>query len=172
MVWTRGQGMLARLVTAGLAISAAADVLIGHAFLSGLVLFLAAHLLYTAAFVADERALRPLRAIPFVLYGTGMFALLFPGLGGLAVPVAVYVLAILTMMWRAAARVRLGSRPAWYGLSGAVLFGLSDSLLALDRFRGPVSGAGFAVMLLYWAGQLGIAISALPLSGPRSRATS
>lgn len=160
VVWARGEGTLARLVTAGLAISAVADVAIGFAFLPGLVLFLAAHLLYTAAFVTAERALRPLRALPFALYGTGMYAFLLPGLGGLAVPVAGYVVAILTMMWRAAARVRSGDRAAWFGLAGALLFGCSDSLLALDRFRGPLSGVGSAIMLTYWAGQLGIALSA------------
>lgn len=159
VVSMRGQGTLARLVTLGLAISAVADVVIGFAFLPGLALFLAAHLLYTAAFVTAERALRPLRALPFALYGVFMYALLFPGLGGLAVPVAGYVVAILTMMWRAAARVRAGDRAAWFGLAGALLFGCSDSLLAIDRFRGPLSGVDYAIMLSYWAGQLGIALS-------------
>jgi len=59
---------------------------------------------------------------------------------------------------RAAARVRAGDRAAWFGLAGALLFGCSDSLLALDRFRGPLSGVDYAIMLSYWAGQLGIAL--------------
>jgi uncharacterized membrane protein YhhN len=41
-----------------------------------------------------------------------------------------------------------------------VLFGLSDTLIAVDRFRAPMPGAGYAIILLYWAGQTGIAASA------------
>lgn len=167
LVSTRGRGRLARLITVGLLLSAVADVAIGLSFLAGLTLFLAAHVLYIAAFVADERALRPLRAVPFLLYGAVMYTWLLPRLGGLAVPVAAYVAAILAMMWRAAARVRGGDRAAWFGLTGALLFGCSDSLLGLDRFRGPLAGAGPLVMFTYWAGQLGIALSALsPRGGP------
>ena len=45
-------------------------------------------------------------------------------------------------------------------LVGAVLFMLSDTLLALNKFGEPIAGAGYAVILLYWFGQLGIAASA------------
>jgi alkenylglycerophosphocholine/alkenylglycerophosphoethanolamine hydrolase len=51
---------------------------------------------------------------------------------------------------------------------GAVLFGLSDTLIAIDRFHAPFPGARYAIILLYWAGQAGIAASARP--APRSRA--
>jgi uncharacterized membrane protein YhhN len=44
---------------------------------------------------------------------------------------------------------------------GAVLFGLSDTLIAIDRFRTPFPGAPYAIIILYWAGQAGIAASAL-----------
>ena len=65
------------------------------------------------------------------------------------------------MMWRAAARVRPGERAGWMALAGALSFGLSDTLLALHRFRAPVPGAWYLVILTYWAGQLGIAASAV-----------
>lgn len=158
---SRGQGWLGRLVAAGLAVSAGADVVIERSFVAGLAIFLCAHLVYVAAFVADERSLRPLRALPFVVYGAGMYALLRPRLGEMALPVAVYVAAITAMLWRAAARVRPGERSGWYALAGALVFGLSDTLLALHRFRAPVPGAAYAVILTYWAGQLGIAASAV-----------
>jgi uncharacterized membrane protein YhhN len=65
------------------------------------------------------------------------------------------------MMWRAAAR--WGDHPgATAALLGAILFGLSDTLIAIDRFRAPIPGApAFAIIVLYWAGQAGIAASAL-----------
>ncbi|HET6896715.1 MAG TPA: lysoplasmalogenase family protein [Vicinamibacteria bacterium] len=44
---------------------------------------------------------------------------------------------------------------------GAVLFGLSDTLIAIGRFRASLpGGALLAIILLYWAGQAGIAASA------------
>ena len=79
----------------------------------------------------------------------------------LAAPVGLYALAIAAMMWRAAARVRPGERAGWIALAGALCFGLSDTLLAIHRFRSPVPGASYAIMLTYWAGQLGIAASAV-----------
>jgi alkenylglycerophosphocholine hydrolase len=161
-IWVgrEGRGRLGRLVAAGLAVSAVADVVIEWSFLAGLALFLAAHLVYVAAFVADERSPRLLRALPFAAYGVLMFRVLGPGLGTLAWPVALYALAIASMMWRAAARVRPDDRAGWIGLAGALAFGVSDTLLALHRFHAPIA-APLAIIITYWAAQLGIAASAV-----------
>jgi uncharacterized membrane protein YhhN len=61
------------------------------------------------------------------------------------------------MMWRATAASLETGR--WDAMIGAVLFGLSDSLIALDRFRAPVPGARWLIMASYWAGQFCIARS-------------
>jgi len=76
------------------------------------------------------------------------------------------------MVWRAAARVGQCGAPRpgeWAALAGAILFALSDTLIALDRFHTRIPGASFAIILLYWAGQAGIAMSAATggLGGPR-----
>jgi uncharacterized membrane protein YhhN len=150
----------ATAVAAGLVLSALGDVLLevpGH-FVAGLATFLCAHLAYTAAFVRDERRRRLGRAVPFAVWLLAAFLWLRPGLGDLTVPVVVYMLAIGTMMWRAAAR--WGAHPgAPAALVGAILFGLSDTLIAIDRFRTPRPGSPYAIILLYWAGQAGIAAS-------------
>ena len=154
-----GDGWLGRLAAVGLTVSAVADFVIEWAFLGGLALFLAAHVLYVAAFVADERRARPLRALPFAAYAAAMYVVLAPGLGTLAIPIGLYSLAIAAMMWRAAARVRAGERAGWIAVAGALCFGLSDTLLALHRFRWPLTGASYLIMLTYWGGQFGIAAS-------------
>lgn len=87
------------------------------------------------------------------------------------------------MLWRVAARIGHRGAPTrgeWAALGGAILFALSDSLIALDRFfrscgmdphsltereccalpGSPIPAANVPIMLLYWAGQLGIASSA------------
>jgi uncharacterized membrane protein YhhN len=137
-----------------------ADVVIEWSFLGGLGLFLAAHLLYIGAFIGDARRARPLLAVPFAAYAAAMHRFLAPGLGALALPVAAYALVIAAMMWRAAARVRAGERAGWIALLGALCFGLSDTLLALHRFHAPIAFPS-AIILTYWAGQLGIAASAV-----------
>ena len=148
-------------VAGGLILSALGDVLLevpGH-FVAGLATFLCAHLAYTAGFVRDERRLRLGRAVPFAVWLLAAFLWVRPGLGDMTVPVVVYMLAIGAMMWRAAAR--WGAHPgAASALVGAALFGLSDTLIAIDRFRAPIPGARYAIILLYWAGQTGIAASA------------
>ena len=150
-------------LAAGLALSLAGDVLIERSFVAGLAAFLLAHVAYAMAFLAETRRPLLLRAVPIAAYGAGMTALLWPRLGDLRLPVLAYVLAICTMVWRAAARVGHTGAPRpgeWAALAGAVLFALSDTVIALDRFHSPIAGAQLPIILLYWAGQAGIALSA------------
>lgn len=159
-----------RLVASGLGLSAAGDTLLelGH-FLPGLVAFLLAHVAYVAGFVASDRRPALARAIPFAAWGVAVLAVLWPGLGPMAGPVSLYVVVICTMMWRAAARLggATPARAAGLGLAGALCFAASDTLIALDRFHAPVSGARWPIMLLYWLGQWGLAASAVLACRPR-----
>lgn len=159
-VFREGEGLLGRLTALGLAVSAGGDLAIEWVFVAGLALFLAAHLAYVTAFVADERRACLVRAIPFAAYAAAMYGYLAPGLGTLAAPVGAYALTISVMMWRAAARVRPSEHAGWIALAGALSFGLSDTLLALHRFHAPIAFPA-AIILSYWAGQLGIAASAV-----------
>jgi alkenylglycerophosphocholine/alkenylglycerophosphoethanolamine hydrolase len=163
-VITSGRGVFRRGVLVGLLCSAGGDVLLDRGlFLPGLGAFFAAHVAYVIAFVSDSRTPALLRALPFAGWGALLFARIRPGLGALTVPVVFYVAAICTMMWRAAARVGPGPGPrgARAGLVGAVSFGLSDSLIAWDRFFAPIPRVSVPIMLLYWLGQAGIAIAAI-----------
>ncbi len=160
-----------RLVAAGLVASAAGDVLLEWGtFLPGLLAFLVAHVAYIAAFVARERRPALLRALPFAAWGVAAFGHMRAGLGALALPVAAYVAIITAMMWRAAARVgspHVPRQAALLGLAGALCFGASDTVLAIDRFAEPVPSARWLVMVLYWLGQWGIAGSAV-VAGSRA----
>jgi uncharacterized membrane protein YhhN len=153
------------LTAGGLVFSALGDGLLEIGFfLPGLFAFLAAHLMYIAAFVAAERRPALGRAVPFLAWGTGALLLLRPGLGSMAAPVTAYVVVVCSMMWRAAARIGSRGTPALaaaLGLAGAVAFGASDTLIAFDRFADPIPGSAWLIMLLYWLGQCGIAASAV-----------
>jgi len=150
-------------LAAGLALSLAGDVFIEWSFVAGLAAFLLAHIASTAAFLADTKRPHLLRAVPIAAYGAAMTAFLWGGLGEMRPAVMAYVIAICTMVWRAAARVGQSGVPRpgeWAALAGAMLFALSDTLIAFDRFHNPIPHAQIPIILLYWAGQAGIAASA------------
>ncbi|MFY2558107.1 lysoplasmalogenase [Corallococcus terminator] len=156
----------ARWVFAGLGLSLLGDVLLDAGpgmFLPGLGAFLLAHVSYTAAYLTVTRGLQWVRALPFLLLALSASVLLWPSLGAMALPVTAYVVVICTMAWRAAALQgasglsRLEQRAAF---AGALLFAASDGLLAIKLFVRPLPGASYAIMLLYWAAQLSIALSA------------
>lgn len=158
----------ARWIAAGLALSAVGDVALEirgdpSFFLAGMLAFAMAHAAYVGGFLAVSKAPRFALLLPFGLWGMGLFAFIRPGLGPMAAPVAVYALLLVAMMWRATA----AGAPA--AAIGALLFGLSDSLIAIDRFHAPVPGARWLIMALYWAGQYGIARSVAGASSTASR---
>jgi alkenylglycerophosphocholine/alkenylglycerophosphoethanolamine hydrolase len=163
------RGPLRWFTAAGLGLSAIGDGLLENGlFLPGLLAFLGAHLAYVASFLASDRRPALGRAAPFLAWGVAALAFLWPGLGAMAAPVTAYVAVIGTMMWRAAARVGSPRTPALsaaLGLAGAVAFGASDTLIAVDRFAMPIPGAAWPIMLLYWLGQCGIAASAVAACG-------
>jgi len=152
------------LVSAGLAFSVAGDVFLmlpGDYFVFGLVCFLVAHVFYATAFALARNSGFGLQyAIPFAVYGIVSLTYLWPRLAMLELPVVVYVAVILIMGWQAVATWAATRRPnALVAAAGAVAFIASDSLLALDRFRGHFSGAHIAVMATYYVAQWLIASS-------------
>ena len=155
----------ASLILAGLIFSLAGDVLLeisDDLFVPGLLAFLIGHVWYIAAFISATRQLKLMRALPFTAWVIIAYLILLPNLKDMAVPVAAYVIAIGVMMWRASARVGAGGRTSpdqWAALIGAILFGLSDTVLALDKFNALSIGPSFTVIVLYWLGQLGMALS-------------
>ena len=152
--WPRGAR---RFVAAGLLACVAGDVLLElpGRFVAGLSAFLLGHVAYLKAFVDARRVVNPWRLAGFAAWGLSAYVFLFPGLGAMAFPVGLYVCVICAMMWRASAL--LGTRFGARGAIGAILFGLSDTLIAFDRFHEPIAGVRYPIILLYWAGQLGIA---------------
>jgi uncharacterized membrane protein YhhN len=152
------------LVLAGLALSLLGDITLMFPekwFTAGLVAFLAAQVFYILAFKPlPGHPVSPATFLPFVLFGLLMFFLLAPKLGPMKLPVFVYIAAITTMAGFAAARFvdRGGTRPL-LAFVGAVLFLISDSVLAYDRFARKVPGARIIILGTYFPAQLLIALS-------------
>ena len=136
-------------------------------FVLGLLAFLGAQICYILGFRSS--ALGPLRSrpwlvLPYAGYVLLLLYLLLPDVGGLALPVTVYAVALVTM-----AILATGVSPTT-GV-GALLFVASDSLLALTEFtdRLPVAAESW-IMPTYLVGQLLIVLGVLQHLGRSSRA--
>lgn len=162
------------LIVAGLVASLAGDVALmlpGDRFVVGLGCFLVAHLLYIGAFASDGGGARDLgMALAVGLIAVAMLLYLWPALGELQLPVLAYVTVIGVMAWQALARWRrLGSEGAAFAAVGAVSFLVSDSALAIRRFRVEFPLASVAVMTTYWLAQWAIARSVARGTAPLPR---
>jgi uncharacterized membrane protein YhhN len=151
----------------GLLCSLAGDIFLmlpGDRFIAGLVSFLLAHIAYIVAFATAPEAnftvVSALTLLPLLLYSAVIFGRLAPHLGSLRLPVFVYLLAIVAMAWCAVDRCRVAqTAPTGLAALGALLFVLSDSTLAWNRFIGQFKPAQAIVLGTYFAAQWLIALS-------------
>lgn len=172
----------ARLILAGLIFSIGGDTLLMFVengpkdekfFLLGLGSFLIAQLCYLVGFAslpgANKGLLmqKPIWVLPFVIYLLGLMTLLWPNIPqSMRIPVAIYSLAIVGMVMAACNLYVLLSQKVFIGLIvGVLLFLLSDSLIALNKFTAPSSFSipypRISIMLTYLLGQYFIASSSV-----------
>jgi uncharacterized membrane protein YhhN len=151
-------------IIAGLAVSMGGDIFMmlrEKRLTEGLACFLLAHGLYIAALLATMRpGIDPLIALPFIFYAIIMIRFLFPHLGKLKAPVGVYIIIITSMAALSANRfVTMGGTPAFQACAAAILFVISDSVLAIDLFVRRIKGAQWLVLTTYFAAQWLFAMS-------------
>lgn len=153
------QPQVQKWLVRALGLSWVGDVLLLYPsmFLPGLVAFLAAHVCYIVLLSRDAPWLHSRRALAvFMSIAALVFVLLDQhGLpADLRVPVAAYVLVIATMAAQAWGRAKhLGTAGSHWLAWGSVLFMLSDTLLAVDKFVSPLPVAGLWVLTTYYLAQ-------------------
>ncbi len=151
------------MIIAGLAFSLAGDVFLmlpTDRFIEGLVAFLIAHLFYIAAFSSQLSMLAWWPLLPLVIFGMVVFRYISPSLGNLKIPVFFYIAAILIMAWFAWEWWHQSKQIATHlALAGAFLFVISDTTLAINRFRGKFKLARALILTTYFAAQWFIASS-------------
>lgn len=131
------------------------------AFFAGLSSFLLAHICYIAAFNQLEKWSPGLvRKKSWVVgallfYTCSLLAYLWKGIPPpLQVPVAVYSLVIAGMALSVANLYKESVRRIfWPMMAGALLFVLSDSLIAVSKFRQVFEGTSLVIMATYLLGQ-------------------
>jgi uncharacterized membrane protein YhhN len=156
----------ARWVAIGIVLSVVGDTALlwssNRAFIVGLAAFLLAHISYVVAFagVAVWSPHVAVVAVVMAIVTTLLLRAIWPGAAGLHVPVVLYGTVITTMVVTASATLGgpLALAPA--AALGAPIFYVSDSSLALNKFRRPIPHAALLTLGVYWLGQLGIAIAA------------
>jgi uncharacterized membrane protein YhhN len=149
----------------GLIFSLAGDILLmlpRDRFRQGLAAFLLARICYLFVFASGAAAPSfPWLLLLFAIIGATSLAYLWPALPGrLKAAVSLYI--AVTVLMTAMAAALLVVLPAEDTLAvaiGAVLFMISDLILAIDRFRRPFHLAHALVLATYFAGQLLIALS-------------
>lgn len=153
----------------GLVLSLGGDVALmfqenRKAFTAGLALFLLAHVAYTVVFLRMGRFswYDLLSTTILLVIGVGIYILLKPNLGKMRLPVIAYIAVISVMVSRAIsvlAGTELSPTQGIMVVIGAVLFFVSDIILAASRFWKPWRYNRIS-LAFYYSGQLLIALSA------------
>jgi uncharacterized membrane protein YhhN len=163
--WAHSKSAYSQWILMGLCFSLIGDVLLiwpNQYFLAGLAAFLLAHVAYLIAFTRDCTfpASLPVWMV-YLAVAAAFFVVLFPTLpAGLRVPVAAYAALLSTMAGQAMGRFLLRhSRSAQCAAMGALLFLISDLLLALHRFHRPLLHSTVLILVPYYFGQWFIACS-------------
>jgi alkylglycerol monooxygenase len=167
IVFVMQRGRMQWLLIAALAFSMIGDILLPERFIPGLVSFLVAHLCYIALFKQDAPWFTSRKALACTLGAAAlMYAVLFPNLAPvLKVAVACYAIVIACMAAQAIGRATvLRDSNAITVAVGVVIFMLSDSILAINKFAIPLPMADFVVLATYYAAQILIVHNTQPAS--------
>ncbi len=146
------------LISIGLVFCAIGDYTIQW-FIVGLSFFLIGHLFYIAAFLSTNVQESPKSLLAgLVLYGAVMAVIIAGGLWQdgdvvMAIAVIAYISVILTMGWTS------WRTKSTFAMVGAILFIISDSVLALNKFTVDVPAASEIIMITYYGAQILLALS-------------
>lgn len=159
--------ILRKSVGAALAFSLLGDFLLlfPQMFLFGLGAFLMTHICYIIAFkLTQTHTFNPMRVnfiklffhnLPIYIISAFVFFLIQNQLQDLKIPVIIYILTIVLMATIARERYgRTNSGSFWQVFIGAILFLVSDGILALNLFFHPLPDSEILAMGSYMLAQL------------------
>ncbi len=135
-------------------------------FLLGLTSFLIAHIVYVLFFhkirIAETVMSRWWILLTVAAYYAGFIIWLSPYLGDMKLPVRIYGLVISFMLMMALHMLYIANNKAGrLFVAGAILFVVSDSILAVNKFYTPLWGASAWIMISYGVAQLLIVMGAV-----------
>ena len=126
-------------------------------FIQGLVSFLIAHVFYIIAYQqtgAADGKLKPIDIVKFGLYGALLITIIYPGLGNLLLPVLLYTGVLLLMgLWAHKRRGATTDKSFRLVATGAMLFCLSDGMIAINKFAFVIPAERIWDMTIYMTAQ-------------------
>ncbi|HLV69594.1 MAG TPA: lysoplasmalogenase [Xanthomarina sp.] len=133
-------------------------------FMGGLLAFLTAHIFYVLVFLKQRNKSK--NGVVFMglmmVYGALLFYFLKSGLNNMLYPVIIYMVVILSMATTAFLRQGQVVKNSYILVFvGAILFMVSDSVLALNKFYQPLPFTNFSIMFTYGFAQLFIVLGLL-----------
>lgn len=152
------------MIISGLAFSMLGDVMLmlpTDKFLQGLASFLVAHILYLIAFISDSAfPVNYLFLIPGLIIGVILLKILLPRVGKKTVPVIVYSMILVLLLWQSMGRLELSlSHSSLVALIGSMIFISSDIILVFNRFVKQHPYGQIYILSTYYIAQLCIAFS-------------
>ena len=154
-------GRLHIFMIAGLLFSWAGDVVLelsknnDNLFIVGLACFLLAHIMYLTVFFLTPGKNSILNnriylLIPVLIYGIVLLSCLYADLAGMRLPVILYTIVILFMLAGALNRIEKVKKVSFYlVLAGAIMFVISDSVIAFNKFVHQFDSSGIVIMSTY-----------------------
>ena len=132
-------------------------------FTKGLIAFLIGHIFYIVAFIVSTGFhYTEWIYIPIVVVGIIYLKNILPYSGKKTIPIIIYIFIIAIMGWLALERLNsLQTIGALLSAMGAVLFMISDSILALNKFRKQFQSAELIILSTYYTAQWLLALSAI-----------
>lgn len=132
-------------------------------FKKGLIAFLIGHICYITAFIVSmEFQITYWIFLPIAAAGVIYLKYILLYSGKMGVPVSIYIAIIAIMGW--VALERFNSLPI-YGTFltaiGAILFMISDAVLAWNKFRKPFISAELIILITYFTAQWLLAVSVI-----------
>ena len=153
-----------RKILLGLIFSAIGDAFLvwkGQYFIHGLCAFAVAQVCYAWAF--GMRPVKPYTGAVMAIIASMTYMYNLPGLKGVMVYFGLLYVAVIGLMgWRAIARFQRHEDWPWTSLSGmigAISFMISDSVIAINKFRFEVPYSHNIIMTTYYFAQMCIALS-------------
>lgn len=131
-------------------------------FYAGVGGFFIAQLAYIGSFLHSatdpKRGLiftRPRWVLPFIIYLAVILGLILKGMSGIMIPVIViYAFSLIMMSMAALNRKNIASSRSFILVfAGSILFVLSDSMIAVNKFYFEIPKSSFLIMLTYFPAQ-------------------
>jgi len=123
-------------------------------FKNGLLSFLVGHIMFIIAFNQEVNNFSYLIILPIMIYMLIIIRILFPHLEKYKIPVIIYMVVISLMFYSAWNRYLFFDGAVLFVLIGSLLFTISDTVLAFNKFYKKFKFAEPVILSTYFTAQL------------------